>query len=507
MASTSVNIPDMLEAITSGVLPGSFNNDRSEFSLPTLSYVGSRGATHFWTVRVKLIDEASDDYMVLDDFMLSSPVDPLEGYKAEITVESQQKGGKIRDIVPTYVSAGKNLGKKNATNALTQALRNALGLYNKQKKRADVVVATETPDSPADANTDTGAATTGAAKFDERPPPMLVKKIGDSREATLTPATFENGVTVQRKLNGVHSVVYMGTDGQPVCYSRTGTLFPGHDTIRNELRGMFTAAPEVPEAGGPYFAGELYLHGRPLNWISGQARRGQGKDADDQLEYHIFDVFFPHAKAAGVDMASRDRQAYIDSFFAAAEGDDHPHIKRVENFPVASLAEANALAKQFLGEGYEGAIARKDGEGYRYSYSGYHSAALVKIKPVHDAEYPVVDFTQGTRGKDVGALIWVCEVPDPKVPTDARFNVVPKDMTYKDRYALFTCLSEIVEGPDGVEMTRFERDLKGLPLTVEYAELSADTGKPQQAKALAFRTYESGGVDPVRQLLKECLGD
>jgi hypothetical protein len=53
--------------------------------------------------------------------------------------------------------------------------------------------------------------------------------------------------------------------------------------------------------------------------------------------------------------------------------------------------------------------------------------------------------------------------------------------------------------------TRFERDVKGLPLTVEFAESSAETGKPLQAKALTFRTYESGpDNDPIRKLMAEC---
>jgi hypothetical protein len=79
-------------------------------------------------------------------------------------------------------------------------------------------------------------------------------------------------------------------------------------------------------------------------------------------------------------------------------------------------------------------------------------------------------------------------------------------MSYPDRYALFRCLGELVAGPDGAPLTRFARDLHGLPLTVEFRELSPKTGKPLQAKALAFRTYEAGpGADPVKKLFDECL--
>jgi hypothetical protein len=559
MTSSAIHIPNMLEAISTGVLPGALTEDRLAFEFPTLAYLGARGATHLWTISVRLLDRKTGEYAPIDDEMLDQPAADLAGYKAEITVEAQQVGGKIRDIVPTYVSQGKNAGKKNATNALTQALRDALGLYNKHRKRADIVEAADLPqegdegDEGEEGEGEGAGAGKGkaaeaaetaevdvevAADFDSRPPPMLVKVLGASREATLTPSDFVDGVTVQRKLNGVRYVVFARTGAGSrktlVRYSRTGSDYPGQKQIVAEALPMFERAPRIrpgeygtppaaaterdrrileaygaaedkPGDPGVYLDGELFLKGKSLNWISGQARRG---DDEGLLQYHVFDVFFPYAKAAGHDMESRHRQAYLQAFFAAADaaGLQHPHVVAVENFRAAALPEVEALAKQFVRDDYEGAIARKDKAGYRYAYSGYHSANLVKIKPVHDAEFPVVGFTQGTRGKDVGAVLWECEVPKPVNPRDKTFTVTPKDMTYEDRYAIFSCLSAKVPGPGGKLVTRFERDIKGLPLTVEYAELSAKTGKPLQAKAVAFRTYEGGPEnDPVKRLLDECL--
>ena len=592
-------------------LPGKFTLDRTVFVFPTLAYAGARGAIHLWTIRVRLLSFAPAEkhgetnstewpvglggYTPMTDAMLRRP--ELEGFKAEITVESLQRGGKVRDVMPTYVSTGKNLGKKNATNCLTQAIRDARGLYARQLKRGDVSPAGDSapaatapaataPAATAPAATAVAApapaATAVAAPAPARPPPMLVKKIGESREAILGPAEFAAGVTVQRKLNGVRFVVYadkislpthssspsgadlsrleepcyptlarVGEDfpnpgrGTPrlIRYSRTGAEYPGQEQIVAELAPMMLAgalagAPAEASAevvdsvvplgttlrqcsDTPYFDGELYAHGQPLNWISGQARRG---DDAGSLEFHIFDVFFPGAMAAGRDMKSRDRQAYLDAWFAAADaaGLAHPHVVRVENFPAESAAVMNTLAQRFLLEGYEGAIARKDDAGYRYGYSNYHSTNVLKIKPKFDAEFRVVGFTQGTRGKDVGAVIWICEVASPVNPLDKTFNVVPKDMEYKTRYALFECLNQMVEpvgsplvsaespraGIDTPRLvTRFERDIKGLPLTVEYAEISIKTGKPLQAKALAFRTYESGPEkDPICRLLLMCGG-
>ncbi len=138
------------------------------------------------------------------------------------------------------------------------------------------------------------------------------------------------------------------------------------------------------------------------------------------------------------------------------------------------------------------------------------SAALLKIKPTYDDEFPVVGITQGTKGKAVGALIWICEVARPVDPRDKTFNVVPKDMTDDQRRRLYKCLNAEVPDPKNPskKITRFDRDLKGLPLTVAFSELSTKTGKPLQAKALAFRTYEGGPErDPVRKLLLECAAE
>ena len=492
MASSAVHIKNMQSAIDSGNIPGKFNKNKTEFTFNTLEYVDSHNATHFWTIKVRLL--LGKEYVPITNAILAQEV--LENYKGEITVESLQKDGKIRDVVPTYVNNGKNIGKKNATNCITQAIRDALGLYNKQNKRTNAL----------------HFATQNAAQdvSQSRPPPMLVKKIGDSQSAILGPEDFISGITAQRKLNGVHFVVYKHQN-ELIRYSRTGTLYPGQDQIVVEMLAMMDIIDskeyrnskeyDISAYNDPHFDGELYVHGKSLNWISGQARR-----ADDagNLEFHIFDVFFPNAQ----DMESRHRQDYIDTFFRKADeaGIKHPHIIRVENFKVESLEKLNALAKRFLTENYEGAIARKDKSGYQYGYRNYHSSNLVKIKPIFDDEFTVVGYSQGTRGKDVGAVIWECEVPKFGNSTDNLFTVVPKDMTYSERYAIYKCLGTLVDGPNGKKITRFERDIKGLPLTVEYSEMSTKTGKPLQAKALSFRTYESGpALDPIKTLMEDCL--
>ncbi len=95
------------------------------------------------------------------------------------------------------------------------------------------------------------------------------------------------------------------------------------------------------------------------------------------------------------------------------------------------------------------------------------------MKPKFTDEYEVVGYAEGSKGKDKGAILWVCQTQD-----GDQFHVTPKDMTYAERYDLFH---------DAVD--NFEEKYLGRMLTVEYEDLSKD-GIPLRAKALTFRDYE-----------------
>ena len=593
MASNSINVPDTWVALLEGgTFPGGFSDDGTVFTFPVVESLTTRGSKIYWRVEVQL-------RMAQPGHTTTSPGQPtfslipfnrkeylgqpatqlLPGVEGVIISNSWHEGGELRKgVVPTIVTAGKNIGKKNATNVITQAMRNALGLYNKHLKggghafaAAGTAAAGAAPDSEAvPGAAAAGAAAAGAAAAgaaaagaSRRPFPMLVKKIGATADANLTLETFRTGVTLQRKLNGVRMVAYSLQDAassdpaRGVCfYSRTGGEYQGMDNLRRQVGQMLGVAdaawtmycanlkvnpwtdhfaPGQKTADGRraptvYLDGELYKHGKELNWISGESRSSTG---GDELEYWVFDCFFPELEDAAVRLPSRFRQQYLDMLFLLWRESSAapPRIVRVANIhvPGASCPKtfgrspdcdrdtselANNFvfdaAKRFVTEGFEGAIARKDDKPYQYGNKGYHSSNLVKIKPLHDAEYPVTGFTQGTRGKDVGALIWQCIAgPTPGksgMLPGGHFNVVPKNMTYETRYKIFKCLSQVVasEPPN----TRFERDFLGKPLTVEFPELSAKTGIPTQAKALAFRTYEPGrgydALDPIARLLREC---
>jgi hypothetical protein len=509
MASKSVNITDYNKAINDGSIEGYFNKDRTVFHFNPVESVNSKGATLIWDLEVRLYDSDDNLHPIESAFLepKSTIPDGLYGYIISSSKQISTSGveGKVRDgVKPTIIKQGKNLKKSNSTNPITQALRDALSKYNAHKHKGNNAV----------------KSSTAAFTTDNRPPPMLVKKIDETADATLTEKEVDMGLIVQRKYNGTRSPAHIinTKDGPRIdMYSRTNKDHLGLQHIKSELINLFASAPEVPEKfilnqiptnttmtsdglrvlkllyspANLFVDGELYLHGKSLNWISGQVR----KEGDEgTLEYWIYDCFFPAAIASGYQMASKYRQAYLDMLFAAVG--KTKYVKRVINYKVEKLSDIYKYRDEFLAEGYEGAIVRKDWSGYAYGKNNYHSSNLVKVKPIYDAEFKVVGFTQGTKGKDVGALIWICEVDPENVvdPKDKTFNVVPKDMTYEDRYKIFKLLNTA---------DNFKTYVEGKYLTVEFPERSKKTGKPSQAKALNFRNLDTDSADdPITLMIK-----
>jgi len=194
---------------------------------------------------------------------------------------------------------------------------------------------------------------------------MLVQFLEKSSRAILTDEDFINGVIVQHKYNGVRYINYFN-DGHIVGYSRTGVVYPGLQIINDELKIMYDRIPIIDGQNiikneifcNIYVDGELYLHGKSLNWISGEARKEHNLGT---LEYHIYDVFNPYDKANGLEWISRDRQAFLNAWFESVPAELIPHIKRVQNFPVHNLDEIKNYAKEFVEkEDFEGAIIRKN---------------------------------------------------------------------------------------------------------------------------------------------------
>ena len=437
---------------------------------PEIQYGGEANNNRYWAVSVEML--VDDKSIEIEKSFIDTPDpdwDAKHGYTAMIHVRTGMVGGKVRDTTPTVIKVGKNTGKKNFTNVLTQAIKDANSMYNKQLKKSNATY----------------------------PLPMRAMKrmpLGDTKgKQAQVNFDGETEYIVQRKFDGIRCIVTRDEQGKMFAYSRRGIVLTGYENIIEEVRQL------IAIIDGPVsIDGEMYKHGTHLNKISGQARKGD----IEGLEFNVFDVFFPQS-IDDLGMAQRQEklvemfEAARDAAPGAAAEHEFTYLKEVMNHTVRTEDEFAAIYKQFLDEGYEGAMIRRPTGAYKYSTSDRQSPDLIKVKPIDDAEFTVVDFLEGKKGKDVGAIIWVCEANNEDKTT---FHVVPKNMTYPERKALFVEASKTIKVKN-VIMTKFEAYMKGKMMTVEYPGLSKN-GVPAQAKALHFRVQDTNEPDPIAQVLE-----
>jgi len=472
MSKSSGELGDIRVEIQQGNIAGSFTDDNKIWSFPTLIYKNSKNKVINYTVKVSLLNEKNESVPINIDY-LGRPAPNLENYKGVITIESLQEGGKIRDVEPTNITAGKNIGKKNATNCISQAFKEAYSKYITQKKKTE------------NTNDDTNITF-------PCPPPQLVQPADKTPSSTWKDYT---NIAIQRKLDGLRVVVCYN-ENEVYTYSRTSEIYTGFNNIKmamkelyesEEFKKLYTAfrtqysqyiVDSVPEFHIlnynikdllPYFDGEMYKYGVPLNIISGQVRGDT--DAKEELELHLYDCFFIDMPEISFEI----RNNFLNNVFPLIKSN---LIKRVETIIVNSREEVDKLYKQFVEEKYEGCIIRKMNAKYEFSFNSRHSSNILKIKPLYSDEFEVTNYLSGFKGKDVDAIIWTC-----RTDNGEEFNVVPK-MSLENRKKIFLYLQNNVG--------TFEKYFKGKKLTIEYAGLSDKTQKPLLAKAVTFRTYEEG---------------
>ena len=432
---------------------GNFVDNKSRFMFKKIIYKNSKDVEYFWQIIIKLKN--------------NKPIHLYKNSIVELLIHSGKVGSIIRKSIPTYITKGKNIGKINEISPLIYAFNTAQKLYNTKLK-----------------------------KIKENTllyPPMLLKNIKD----LTNPPTDISNYTLQRKYDGIHLVTFIKNN---ICYkyTRSGLLFPIDKLkyITNDIKLLYKLVPdltssEIQKKYGipteysycysntvPYFDGELFKEGLPLNIISGIVR--QLKDSSSQLiDFYIFDVFFPEAIKKGHNMISEYRQLYLNDLFKKIDILNNnkiiiTHLKQVENFKRNTLKEVIQLMNLFVKNNYEGIILRKDDSEYIYSINNYHSTNIIKIKPIYDDEFPIIDFTEG-KGKDKGAIIWICSTT-----SNTTFNVVP-NLSYKERYNLYYKLI--------TSKTLFEKKYKNKLLTVQHVGLSHNN-IPLQPKGKTIRDYE-----------------
>ena len=436
-------------------------NDTGMYVFPKLTHIDANGNTRQWQIFVRLVKDQNrqsecnfnlleEKQLVINDDHFTDNELPI-GTIAQTFVESGVSTGAITRSAPSYFDTVAFAGQSNQRSPFQQALISARALFLKKKER-------------------------GGSEKDQRVVvnykyfPMLASTYKIGAKHLVYP------LYVQPKLDGVRCLCYLSkpdTDWKHVVmYSRSQKDFPSLDYLKRILYDYLNDLYDHEKKQSIYLDGELYMHGKRLQDISGETRNSTNIIKN---QYHIYDCFYP--KELNTKYSVRMLQVK-QIFNAIKESDDNEAkrlLKPVKTLLARSALDVNRMFDAFTSDKYEGAILRNLDSPYIASTTSANTRSknLVKMKNKFSDEFTVCGFTQGSKGKDVGAVIWIA-----KTKSGATFSVTPKDMTYDERKEIYSkCLKS------------FDKLYSNRLLTVEYEDLSSD-GVPLRAKALAFRDYE-----------------
>ena len=462
-----------------------------KYIFPSLYYKDSSGKTRIWTVNIRLVKDSakgkrpehSHDWDLLKENEIPVIANYLVGEKlppnvaAQFWVETGVIGGKISRHPPTY-SKETNVDKANERNVFQQSLVDARSKYLKKLEEGG--------------RTKKDFGSKKKLQGNKMFFPMLARKYSEDKKHAVWPALG------QPKLDGVRCIAFLNVNPNKktptykdvTLSTRQQKEFSGFNHIR-----MLLVKPLIElyntNKYSLYLDGEFYRHGKHLQEISGEVRNIEKNSlvTKDSLQYHIFDCFYPNELA----MPFKEREEILEDFFRVYETTevDWSDSKLDENLrkkdmvtmvPTVTLKNEKELFdtyKSWVSQKYEGAMYRNPSGQYlahpTKTGTFLRSHDLMKLKMRYDAEFKLVGFTEGTKGRDKGAVMWICQTSEGKM-----FHVTPKNTTLKDRYELFKKLNKD---------DNFDEEYNGRMMTIEYEDLSKD-GVPLRAKSIGFREYE-----------------
>ena len=439
------------------------------YTLPLQMALDSHGKRIYSHLFVRLVKGRGDindiDWELTDeesipviDGYITGATDIPDNTMAATWSETWQEAGKVTRSAPTYISTGKNLGKRNATNMLTQAISEAKSRWDKNARKMGYVTN----------EADLEVVQSGRIKpmaLHSFPPQSIDGVFDISGQTYWTPG---QPIFISSKVDGNRLMASIGlTTGSVVkvdLWGRAGDTPPnGFNVIRRQLEALYK---RHNLNGLLVFDGEVYRHGTEHQLING-IYMNVNANADD-MDYRVFDVIEGSANGdLQADVPFKDRYARLIELF---RGPVPAHgVKMLTQTLVSTSAEIERIYKEYLAAGYEGAVLRlPDGPYEAGIRREVRSKYVLKLKPEYDSEFEIVGFKSGA-GREAGALIWLLQTADGK-----QFAVRPKG-TIQARRELFAQM------PD-----RFDSDFKGHNMRVAYGDMTA-AGVPRFPRGLEVR--------------------
>lgn len=385
-----------------------------EMEFPTLYGEASTGKTKVWSIKVR-----------------------DAGGLGEIVVEHGYADGK-KQVNTKMIDSGKNIGKKNETTAVQQAMSEARATWQKKKDAGYVEAAAGGGKGGSGSGEVTGVAASRAkATTDDVPLPMLALDFNKRGGSIKFPCY------VQRKYDGTRCVAVPGAG----LFSRNRKKYPHMGHILEEIKSLPTSL---------VLDGELFSKELTFQDIVGLVKRETLKpgDAEKQLkiELHVYDIIS--------DAPYEDRKGRLEALFARFK---FKYLKMVATELCESKEKVKEIHDRYVSENFEGIMLRNKDGLYKV---GQRSSDLQKFKMFEDSEYEITGYSSGT-GVEEGCVIWEC-----KTKAGQKFMCRPRG-TREERVEL------LAKGDSYI----------GKMLTVKFQELTTD-GIPRFPVGIGVRDYE-----------------
>lgn len=196
--------------------------------------------------------------------------------------------------------------------------------------------------------------------------PMLAKKYVDYKDEIVFP------IYSQGKCDGCRAIITK--DGM---FSRTGKRYIACPHITKELEPFFSFYPNA------ILDGELYNHElkHDFNKITSIVKKTKPTPADlaeaSIVQYWVYDMVY--------DAKFSERNKFVESYLKGLQ-----YVKVLPTTEVCNEQELDSMYEQYLSDGFEGQMIRLD-----TTYENGRTKALLKRKDFQDAEYEIIDITEG----------------------------------------------------------------------------------------------------------------
>ena len=134
--------------------------------------------------------------------------------------------------------------------------------------------------------------------------------------------------------------------------------------------------------------GELYIHGKPLSYISGLCRLETLNDKHKELTFQCYDI-------VDESLIFTDRLKILDNLSKIIFPNSKLEI--VDQTEVQGKENIINLHDYYVKQGYEGLVIRDPNQVYK---CGARDKRMLKIKMFQDSEFKIVGITEGLRPED-----------------------------------------------------------------------------------------------------------